>query len=141
MPDAQLEQQPWEPPSPLPPSTAEPTSRPNEHRLDIASLCNPMVEIPEIRQSQASSLFDKNIDAVHKPSSIQDCSCEQFSFFSLLSSTKCTITEFEVLLNGLTDDSIDRAITCFQEGLRSHKTLFDHLFDSQRAQIVCDSIL
>jgi hypothetical protein len=92
MPDAQLEQQPWEAPSPLSPSNAEPTSKPNERRLDIASLCNPMVEIPEIRQSQASSLFDKNIDAVHKPSSIQDCSCEQLSFFLLLSSTKCTLS-------------------------------------------------
>ena len=94
MPDAQLEQQPWEPPSPLPPSTAIPTStgRPNERRLDIASLCNPMVEIPEIRQSQASSLFDKNIDAVRKPSSIQDCSCERFPFFLLLSSAECTLS-------------------------------------------------
>lgn len=51
------------------------------------------------------------------------------------------LAEIEVFLNGLTDDSIDRAITCFQEGLRSQKTLVDHHFDSRRAQVVCDSIL
>ena len=51
------------------------------------------------------------------------------------------LAEFEVFLNGLTNDSIDRAISCFQEGLRSHKTLFNHHFDSRRAQIICDSIL
>jgi hypothetical protein len=90
MPDAQ--QPPREPPSPLPPSTSKPTSKPNQRSLDIASLCNPMVEIPEIRQHQTSSLFDENLDAVHKPSSIKDCSCEQLSLVLPLSFTKCTLS-------------------------------------------------
>jgi hypothetical protein len=47
--------------------------------------------------------------------------------------------EFEGFLNGL-EDSIDRAITSFQEALYSRKVLIDH-FDPRRAQIACHSIL
>lgn len=50
------------------------------------------------------------------------------------------LAEIEVFLKGLNDDSIDRAIACFQEGLYSHKVLIGH-FDSRRAQIACHSIL
>lgn len=46
----------------------------------------------------------------------------------------------EAFLKGLTDDSIDRAIACFEEGLRSHEALLSD-FDSQRAQLTCHSIL
>jgi hypothetical protein len=50
------------------------------------------------------------------------------------------LAEFDVFLNGLTDDSIDRAIACLQEGLSSRKDLISH-FDSRRAQMTCHSIL
>ena len=50
------------------------------------------------------------------------------------------LAEFNSFLNGLTDDSIDRAIACFQEALQSQKVL-PHDFDSQRAQITCYRIL
>ena len=77
----------FEPPSPLPPSTAEPILEPIHRRLTIASLCNPMDEVVDIRQPQASSLFDRNLDAAHKPSWIKDYTCEQLFLYSLFSLT------------------------------------------------------
>jgi hypothetical protein len=48
--------------------------------------------------------------------------------------------EFEIFLNGLTNDTIDRAIACFQEGIDSCKTLPSD-FDPRLAQITCHRIL
>lgn len=50
------------------------------------------------------------------------------------------LAEIEVFLNGLTDESIDRAIAHFKEGLHSRKVLITH-FDPRRAQLACHSIL
>jgi hypothetical protein len=50
------------------------------------------------------------------------------------------LAEFKVFLNGLTDESIDRAMACFQEGLSTRKVLPSD-FDTRRAQIACHSIL
>lgn len=65
-----------------PPSSAT-TTEPNklQRRLDIASLCHPMEEVVGIRQPQEFTLFDKDLDAVHKPSWIKKETCECFSFF------------------------------------------------------------
>jgi len=54
-------------PPPSSPSTTEPTPDPKPGRMNIASLCNPMDEVPDIRQLQASSLFDNDLDDIHKP--------------------------------------------------------------------------
>jgi hypothetical protein len=99
-----------------------------------------MNELVDIRRIKASSLFDQNIDAVHKPSYIKDMSCEQLFRSSLFPFTNLHTAEVDVFLKGLTEDSIDRAISCFQDGLHSHKVLIPH-FDSRRAQITCHSIL
>ena len=122
------------------PSTTEPTADPNQGGLDIASLCNPMNEIADIRQPQASSLFDKNLDAIHKPFRIKDHSCEQYFLPRRYHYLNVHLAEIELFLSGLTEDSIDRAIACFQDGLHSHKVLISH-FDSRRAQNACHSIL
>jgi hypothetical protein len=127
-------------PDTLPAPVTEPTSEPNGRRLNIASLCNPNEEVTEIRQPQSSSLFD--LDAVHKPAWIKDSSCEQYLFahYTHLLTVHVHLAEFKVLLNGLTDDSIDRAIACFKEGFYSRKVLPGD-FDSRRAQLNCHSIL
>ena len=52
------------------------TTKPNQPRLNIASLCNPMDEVADIRPPQATSLFDKNLDAVYKPSWMKDYRCK-----------------------------------------------------------------
>ena len=122
------------------PSTTEPTADPNQGGLDIASLCNPMNEIADIRQPQASSLFDKNLDAIHKPFRIKDHSCEQYFLPRRYHYLNVHLAEIELFLSGLTEDSIDHAIACFQDGLHSHKVLISH-FDSRRAQNACHSIL
>ena len=62
------------------------------------------------------------------------------TWFSFTNRTYTFIAKFKVFLNGLTDNSIDRAIACFQEGLQSHKDLPCD-FDSLRAQISCHRIL
>jgi hypothetical protein len=128
------------PPDPSSTSSTQPTPEPNQGRLSIASLCNPMHEAVDIRQFQASPLFDQNLDAVHKPSGIKDSSCEQLFLSSPFLFADQRLAEMEVFLNGLTDDSIDRAIACFRDGLHSRKVLNPH-FDSQRAQLACHSIL
>lgn len=129
-----------QPPSSELPSTTELTPEPNQRRLTIASLCNPINEPVDIRKFEASSLFDVNIDPVHKPAWIKNSSCEQSFLSSLFTFTNPHIAELEVFLNGLTDDSIDRAIACFEDGIHSRKALIPH-FDSRRAQITCHSIL
>lgn len=48
--------------------------------------------------------------------------------------------EFDSFLNGLTDESIDRTMACFYEGLSSRKLLPGD-FDPRRAQMACHSIL
>jgi hypothetical protein len=66
------------------PSFSIPTSttKPNQPRLSITSLCNPMDEVADIRPPQASSLFDMNLDAVYKPSWMKDYRCEQLYLFA-----------------------------------------------------------
>ena len=61
-------------------------------------------------------------------------------FFLTFNLLTIPLAQFKVFLNRLTDDSIDRAMACFQEGLCTRK---DHPsdFDSRRAQIACHSIL
>jgi hypothetical protein len=51
-----------------------------------------------------------------------------------------TLAEIEVFLNGLTIESIDRAIFAFQEGINSRK-LLPVDFDPRRAQLACSRIL
>ena len=53
--------------------------------------------------------------------------------------TTC-LAEFDSILNHLTNESIDRAIACFQEGLSTRKVLHGH-FDPRHAQMTCHSIL
>ena len=62
--------------------------------------------------------------------------CLYFCVFLFLTSYSAP---FKAFLN-LLDDSIDRAITDFEEGLVSRKLLKPH-FDPQKAQIACHSIL
>jgi hypothetical protein len=50
------------------------------------------------------------------------------------------VVEFIGFLNGLNNDSIDRAIACVQEAIHSRKVLIPH-FDPGRAHISCHSIL
>lgn len=69
-----------QPPSSTIEPTPETTPGPSQHRLTIASLCNPMDEAVDIRQFQVSPLFDENLDAVHKPSWTKDSSCEDLVF-------------------------------------------------------------
>lgn len=64
---------------PSSPSSTEPTPEPKSPRLNIASLCNPMDEAPDIRQLQASSQFDN--EDVQKPASLKNYSCEHYFFF------------------------------------------------------------
>lgn len=117
-------------PSPLPTPTPsmESTPEPNQLRPNIAYLFN---------------TNENQYHAISKPSSKKDTSCEQLFVGSCLCSQLLTINylaEIDVFLNALTDDSIDRAITSFQEGLHSRKANpID--FNSQRAQYTCYSIL
>jgi hypothetical protein len=62
-----------------------------------------------------------------------------FSFLLFKSITTC-LAEFDSILNCLTDESIHRAIACFQEGLSTRKVLHGH-FDTRHAQMTCHSIL
>jgi len=66
---------------PSSPSNTEPSPDPKSRRLNIASLCNPMIEVPKIRQPQSSSLFDKNLDDVQRPASLKNYRCEQLFLF------------------------------------------------------------
>jgi hypothetical protein len=65
----------------------EPMPKPNQRPLTIASLCNPMNEAVDIRQFQASPLFDKNLDAIHKPSWVEGHSCEKLALSLLFLGT------------------------------------------------------
>jgi hypothetical protein len=62
----------------------------------------------------------------------------KFIFYS-----QCTLTsisaEIAVFLNGLTTETIDRAIITFQEGVQSRKVL-EPYFDSRNAQKLCSRI-
>jgi hypothetical protein len=53
--------------------------------------------------------------------------------------TTC-LAEFDSFLNGLTDESIDRAMACFHEGLSTRK-LLPNDFDPRCAQMTCHRIL
>lgn len=53
--------------------------------------------------------------------------------------TTC-LAEFDSFLNRLTDDSIDRAMACFHEGLSTRK-LLPGTFDPKNAQLACHRIL
>ena len=65
---------------------------------------------------------------------------EQLFVLSLFNLLTILLAKFEVFLKGITDESIDHAITCFQEGLTSHK-VHPGDFDPRCAQITCHSIL
>lgn len=60
----------------------------------------------------------------------------------LQSQTNLTVfsAEIQVFLNGLTIESIDRAIFAFSEGIQS-RTLLPEDFDPRRAQLACSRIL
>lgn len=65
---------------------------------------------------------------------------EQLFVFSSFNLLTILLAKFDVFLKGLTDESIDRAMACFQEGLNSRK-VHPGDFDPRRAQITCHSIL
>ncbi len=52
------------------------TPEPTEHRLNIASICNPNNEDSDIRQDCTSELFDGNLNAVQIPSWVKNATCE-----------------------------------------------------------------
>ena len=107
-------------------------------RLNIASICNPNHEVPDIRQGQTPELFGNDLNTVQIPSSVKDSTCEQFHLYLLIWSNG-TLAEFEVFLKGLTEDSIDRAIACFQAAIMSCAILPCN-FDPARAQRACTQI-
>lgn len=77
---------------------------------------------------------------------LKTSTCLTLPFVSIIPSlllfkliTTC-LAEFDSFLNGLTDESIDRAMACFYEGLSS-RNLLPGDFDPRRAQMACHSIL
>ena len=112
---------------------------PIERGFNVASLCNPNHEDPELRRVHGSGLSSAQLDMVQKPSWIQPSTCEQFGVYNQY---KLTIyaAEFEIFLSGLTIDSIDRAIDCFNEAVNSHKILPSD-FDPRKAQLSCARLL
>jgi len=116
------------------------TSRPIELQPNIAPLCNPNNEEMDIRQPHTPLLFDNNLDAVHKPSWIGSSTCEPSLAFLRFTYNNIYLAEFEVFISGLTNESIDRAIASFQEGIHSRKVLPGD-FDPHSAQITCNPIL
>jgi hypothetical protein len=112
-----------------------------DHRPNILSLYNPNDDATDTQQAQSSSRFGMNVDRVLKPSWTKDINSQREQS---LAHCSCLLTvhlaNFKVFLNALTEDTIDRAITCFEEGIHSSKVLIGH-FDSRRAQLTCNSIL
>ena len=77
---------------------------------------------------------------------LKTSTCRTLPFVSIIPSlllfkliTTC-LAKFDSFLNGLTDESIDRAMTCFYEGLSS-RNLLPGDFDPRRAQMACHIIL
>lgn len=53
------------------------TPNPTEPKMNIAFLCNPQDEDPDLRQESVSELFGSDLTSVHKRSWAKDSACEQ----------------------------------------------------------------
>ena len=99
-----------------------------ECRLTLAFLCNPNDEDTSLRGNHTSELFSDVLDDEY------DC---ELIFPMSTAQTNCRFSD--VFMNDLTVESIDWAIACFQDGIKSRAVLPSD-FDPRRAQLACSRI-
>lgn len=123
------------------PSLNTPMPEINENRPSVITICNPLTEDASIRQHRPSDIFCDDPDPVQVPSCVKDSKCKPLHInYPIHSLLTATIAELDIFKNGLTEDSIDRAITCFRDALTTRKVLPSD-FDPRHAEKTCHRIL
>lgn len=107
----------------------------------VMTICNRLVEDSGIRHVVPSEIFCPDPNPVQVPSCVKDSKCELYPFYIKHSFQLIRyLAELDVLLNGLTEDSIDRSIALFRDAIATRQFLPSD-FAPGHAQIACDRIL